>query len=186
MTSLESETYAPGCSSRMSVPCARNATADGAIPSRVSRLSIPAAMPSDWSCGVEGRLKTHSAPRRGSRRQKSVKVPPTSTPSRIPIRPSLSVDVRVEPVPETVPQEVAGHDRDEDRETRERQVPPGPEHVVAPRAHERPPLRRRRRHAEAEEAEARDGEDGVADVEARLDQHRRDAVGKDVHQPDAH
>jgi hypothetical protein len=52
------------------------------IPAEPHTFSIPRSTPTDWSSGVEAVLARYVPPVRSSISNTSVKVPPTSTPSR--------------------------------------------------------------------------------------------------------
>ncbi len=60
------------------IPCANAATCRGSIPPAATAASTPA----DWSAGVEGTFAVRTPS--GDTATRSVNVPPTSTPRRIP------------------------------------------------------------------------------------------------------
>ena len=64
------------------VPCRTWAMSASVIPAEPHTFSIPRSTPTDWSSGVEAVLARYVPPVRSSISNTSVKVPPTSTPSR--------------------------------------------------------------------------------------------------------
>ena len=85
-----SPTFAPFSSSTMLVetvvPCSTVRMSPGRTLARSSRAVVPSMIPTDWSSGVEGVFRSWMSPLRSSRSRRSVKVPPTSMPSRALIR----------------------------------------------------------------------------------------------------
>jgi hypothetical protein len=64
------------------VPCSTDATSDSSMPASAHALPMPVSTPTDWSAGVEAVLARQVRPLPSSTSRTSVKVPPTSTPSR--------------------------------------------------------------------------------------------------------
>ena len=64
------------------VPCITEDISVGSIPALSQTLSIPLNTPIDESSGVLGTFAVYNWPVFSSTRRRSVKVPPTSTPSR--------------------------------------------------------------------------------------------------------
>src|SRR6266508_2698425 len=72
------------------VPCMMWVIAAGDTPARRQTLSMPASTPTEGSAGVEGTLVRTWRPVSSSKSKRSVKVPPTSTPSLRGMMPSFS------------------------------------------------------------------------------------------------
>ena len=64
------------------VPCSTCATSDRAMPASSQTFPMPASTPTAWSAGVDAVFARHVRPLASSTSSTSVKVPPTSTPSR--------------------------------------------------------------------------------------------------------
>jgi hypothetical protein len=64
------------------VPCSTEATSDRPMPAAAQTCSMPYSTPMAWSAGVEAVFARQVAPLPSSTSRTSVKVPPTSTPSR--------------------------------------------------------------------------------------------------------
>ncbi|KEK17317.1 hypothetical protein BAGA_10325, partial [Bacillus gaemokensis] len=77
-------------------------------------------------------------------------------------------------------QTVGGQHHQDDHAARHGGQPPGAHQVIAPFGHQRAPLGRGRRGAEAQEAQRRYREDGGAQFQARQHQHGAGGVGHDV------
>ncbi len=65
------------------VPCSTSEMSDGLMPALAQISRTPLATPIDWSSGVEGVLASKVRRPTSSCSRRSVKVPPTSTPSLI-------------------------------------------------------------------------------------------------------
>src|SRR5205807_2027570 len=94
-------------------------------------------------------------------------------------------EARIEGVPHRIAQQVESQDREEDRQPGERRIPPEIDQVAARLRDHRSPLRRRRLGAEPDEAQPGGGQDGVPDIDGRLDHHGGADVGQEVPQQDA-
>src|SRR5689334_906398 len=97
----------------------------------------------------------------------------------------LSVGMRIERVAETVADDVERGDGEEDGQAGKEHQPPGVFDVRFGGAEDRPPRRRRQRHAQAEEGERGLGEDGRSDAETGGDEDRRERVRQEVAEDDA-
>src|SRR5207244_11400036 len=98
--------------------------------------------------------------------------------------PALNPEAGIEEVAETAAEEVEAQAREGERHPREEADPEGlADHVLAARD-DVTPRRHVGRHAHAEKAKDRLGEDGVGEDEAALDEERTHAVGQDVAQRD--
>ena len=64
------------------VPCSTCATSLMSMPASAQTRPIPVSTPTAWSAGVEAVFARQVAPLSSSTSSTSVKVPPTSTPSR--------------------------------------------------------------------------------------------------------
>ena len=85
---VTSPTFAPARVSTVLVatvvPCMTSVMSPGSMPACSQRRSMPFSTPTELSSGVEGTLAVWVVPAFSSTRRRSVKVPPTSTPSLSP------------------------------------------------------------------------------------------------------
>src|SRR5262249_15318926 len=95
-----------------------------------------------------------------------------------------SADLRIEDVPEPIPEQVEAEAHDEDRDPRHWRHPPRVEEVRAARGDHGAPLGRRRLGPEPEEAQPGRGENDPRHVEPDPDDEGRGAQRDDVAQED--
>ncbi|CAN3994054.1 Integrase, partial [Dysosmobacter welbionis] len=99
--------------------------------------------------------------------------------------PSSVLQLGVQGIPQSVSQQVQGEDGQHDGKARERAHPPGRPEILPAGADHRTPLRRGRADAQADEAEAGNGQDGPGDGQRGLHNDGGHAVGQDVLEDDA-
>src|SRR5215470_677406 len=126
------------------------------------------------AAGSRPSVLTGSAPARRSL------LPPAETPPK----------TRVDPVPETVAEQVEPQNGEREREPGDRGPPPRGLKIAAALGDDRPPFGRRPLRSQAEEAQRRGREDRVADVQRNLhgddgQQVTEQVPGGDPHRPAA-